>query len=691
VTVATSRQQASILQAERKDKKRGESDLVDVVLRAFEGVNLQSPREAINDDQFYWLEELIPIGPGNLTVCPGPVVSPINTVAETGAPSYSITFNLAGVDYQFVVWSNSGNAWVGPQNSSSGWTKIATGLYTSGQTAATQWNNLGLVIVDPAVGMRDWNITTANTLTNLSGQVYNPVLESPLPSNVASFGALTVVDTGAGSGATVGMSLSAVSVSITAAGTGYLAGDVLTAQGGTLTTSSAAPSTQQSQPLVITVTAINVSTGAITGISITNPGYYQVAPSSANSMTGGAGSTATFTFNFTYSSPFMITPGTGYVAPSLKIAGVASKVITFSTSGTTLGTAVAAYAGRIWIAIQRTIQYTDVNSYTSFGGAGGSFTINDAYLHNNITALAAGNNYLYIWGDDSLDILSNVAVASGVTSFSRINVSASVGCTRPQSIFPWIRSMAFAASDGFYLVSGATPEKISSDLDGLFNAIGTTAIYGAQVMVDKIRCAGFLVQFLDSFTTTTPTSRSIICLYFNGKWWFTSQMIGGVSLNTFTSNPVLGVSTGFAWVGNSFYKLLSSPNNTNNWLLKTKLWDVGEPMVDKQAIKAAIGCVTTTGVDISVYVDTEYTSFLTSIGLTIAFVEWINNLLQPISWVNSLGQVIQWASGSSSNYSLYPGTANAGGGKFMGITASGASNVLQIRLLALGVENTRPW
>jgi hypothetical protein len=78
----------------------------------------------------------------------------------------------------------------------------------------------------------------------------------------------------------------AFSVTVTAAGTGYTAGDTLAVVGGigTITTE-------------LTVSTVN-GTGGITGVTITNAGQYSTAPTNPVSVTGGAGSAATFTITF---------------------------------------------------------------------------------------------------------------------------------------------------------------------------------------------------------------------------------------------------------------------------------------------------------------------------------------------------------------------------------------------------------
>jgi hypothetical protein len=78
----------------------------------------------------------------------------------------------------------------------------------------------------------------------------------------------------------------AFSVTVTAAGSGYAAGNTLAVVGGigTITTE-------------LTVSTVN-GTGGITGVTITNAGQYSTAPTNPVSVTGGAGSAATFTITF---------------------------------------------------------------------------------------------------------------------------------------------------------------------------------------------------------------------------------------------------------------------------------------------------------------------------------------------------------------------------------------------------------
>ena len=82
----------------------------------------------------------------------------------------------------------------------------------------------------------------------------------------------------------------AVSAAIVAAGTGYAVGNTLTVAGGL-----------GQLDTELTVTTINGS-GGITGISISNAGQYTEIPTNPASVTGGAGSAATF--NLVFDNPY---------------------------------------------------------------------------------------------------------------------------------------------------------------------------------------------------------------------------------------------------------------------------------------------------------------------------------------------------------------------------------------------------
>jgi len=81
----------------------------------------------------------------------------------------------------------------------------------------------------------------------------------------------------------------AVSAAVAAGGTGYTVGDVLTAVGGVFT-------------IPVEVTVSTVSSGVVTGVSISNTGRYTTTPTNPVAFTGGAGNGATA--NVTFVNPY---------------------------------------------------------------------------------------------------------------------------------------------------------------------------------------------------------------------------------------------------------------------------------------------------------------------------------------------------------------------------------------------------
>jgi hypothetical protein len=664
------------------------------LMRDFMGVNCNDAREAINDDEFFWLENIQPLAHGNAqpVLAPGAAVATIS--GETGNPSYTCTFSAyqsaVQVNYVFAAWSNSGNAWI--INLSSGLaTRIMAGLLSSsGGTCAVQYGNQGLLIIDPN-GYWDYNVSAPFAITSQN----NSIAGASITFNTSVAGGVTLTNSGLtpGTGGDILSYYQVISATISTAGTGYVVGDVLSFNDGLAGSGGVASSSYQAQ---VTVASIGGS-GAITGITLSYGGSYagpqtgltQALPSgSSGAISGGSGTGAAFTLKLKAipGSTFVVTPGNGYTAGTTTSDKNGATVITtasITTSGVIGGTTIAVYAGRVWIGFQRTIYVTNINSYNYFGGAGFTFTINDAYLLDNITCLFAANNYLYIFGKTSIDALSNVVVTSGVTSFSRINIVTGVGVANPNSVFPYYRAVGFADSTGFYLLAGATPEKVSEKISGVIREMVTLAgtnqnigPYGCLVNVNGELCYAMQFFFTDIITNVLPgVLRAIVALYFRQRWWFasfpytisTSGNLGFVSLS------INRVWTAYFWAQNAFNQPVLYPAFNGaaigSWILKTKLWDGGGPLREKEAVNTALAAIFGTSTTPGIYfsVDTEGTSSA--------------NTTYPLPTAFPPNQ-----------YDLSTSKAVQGGSQYLGLTLaySGIGNTpTQLNLLALRGKQDR--
>src|SRR5262249_28965213 len=140
---------------------------------------------------------------------------------------------------------------------------------------------------------------------------------------------------------------------------------------------------------------------------------------------------------------------------------------------------VASFASRAWLSNGRVLSYTAPNTYNDFTGPGSGVTIlTDSTLHSDIKQLLAANNFLYLIGSDSANVIGDVNIdANGETVFSNTPLSTnSIGSEFPYTIFSYYRSVLAMNRSGVYSFTGATPVKISDNLDGIFGGLNG---YGA--------------------------------------------------------------------------------------------------------------------------------------------------------------------------------------------------------------------
>jgi len=616
-----------------------------LALKDFAGVNTQADRTAIGDQEFSWLENLIPIGHANLRA----MQAPSGVLATTPATIVSWQYvNINNTDLILVFLNNGAGYQFNV--ASFALTLIGAAATFTGTPRAAQWKNERAVII-ATNGYWSWD---GSTLTVLQGEVVG------LTITQTGFGYTSrpaIAISGTGTGATATSIVGAVAATLAAAGTGYGVGDVLTGTGGTSTTA-----------VQFQVTTIGGG-GAITGFAIKTAGDYTATPASPMSVTGGLGSGATFTMTWGVVGATITAAGSGYTGtPTAAFSGgagsgaAATVVLSSAPSG---GVDVASYAGRIWVANGRTVTYSSPGSYTDFevATAGGTFIITDESFHSVITAMAANNNYLYIFGNNAIQVISNVTVASsgvtaGQTSFSNNNITGAVGTGFPASVILFDRSVLFSDTYGFHGVFGATVKKASDKIDGTFPSIDTTKpISGGLALVYNNIVPVFLFQYFDP--NNGGASRHLMACLRNGEWFFASQGTAALKL-------VCGVYIGdspalFATDGTNIYKCFSSLTTSIATTLQTGLQPMGEPWTTKQSLKLGIELTSLVYLSGTPVVQTEVGQsdtvvqsnanfiFKNSAGDTVLF---YNNLNQLVAFISAGRQVFQ---GDTQTYGRYLG------------------------------------
>jgi len=444
------------------------------------------------------------------------------------------------------------------------------------------------------------------------------------------------------------------SISLTNAGSGYTTPPTVTFTGGG---GSGANAIAQ---------IVTFKTGTVS-ILLNNGGSgYTSAPTVAIDGANTTPATATaIVLGNTVSSIVMTNPGAGYTTANVTISGGGATANATATAvvNTDQIVSVATFSGRVWVAAGRTVYYSSADSYSDFTSvSAGSLTLKDSTLNGNIRALLSANNFLYIFGDTSINVFSDVRVdTNGQTLFTNTNVSASVGTKRIYAIFPFFRSVLFMNDYGIYSLVGSTTSKLSDPLDGVFTYIDfSKPVTGGQVLLNNILCAAF------NFTYNDPESgaRQVQAVFFEKKWFITSQG----TLNYITSVPLSGMINAYGVSDRTLYKLYANSTANISSMVQTALMPMGDPIRTKQALKFGVESTFNKGATIYVTVDSELGSS-PEYALT-NFVTWTNNASNVIPWSNSSNTIINWVNGYT--YYLYKSDAQQYG-KYLGLTITGSA------------------
>ena len=644
------------------------------VVKQFKGLNTKADRTAIDESEFSWIENAQPIGFGNIKITP-------NSSAVTNASNVAVTWsndviyltscNIDVTDYVVAFLTDGSAEYYNIATKVKG-TVATAGTFSTSVVSnqypinITQWYNDRMLILDPAKGYFSWdgnNVVTIGSVGSIgitnSGSGYNTAPTVVISGYDQTGGTQANATSSLASG---GNTVSFVSLSN--GGSGYTNGANLTVTfsgGGGSGASAVAGITSFATGTVY----VNVISG---GSGYTDPANTIVT------ILGGGGTGATGTpivSGNAVTQVIMTNNGTGYtnsanITATVSGGGGSGAVLT-ALINTQKNVAIASFSGRVWIAQGRTIYYSAAGSYSDFTSvSAGSVTLTDSTLHGNIQQLLSANNFLYIFGDDSINVFSDVRVTtSGSTLFTNTNVSASVGTKLAYAIFPYFRSVLFMNNYGVYALVGSTTSKISDSLDGMFPNIdfATEEVTAGQVLLNNILCAAFNFRYYDA--EFTKSYRYIQAVFFEKKWFITSQ---GDDMLYVVSVPVSGIINMYGVRNDRLYRLYQDSQSAITSRIQTALNPMGDPIRTKQALKFAIEATTVSGVELNVTVDSEQGSSPPYVLSN--YVTWYNSSSNTIPWINNSSTVISWIGGIG--YELYKSDAQQWG-KYLGLTQTSNS------------------
>lgn len=626
------------------------------VVKNFRGVNTKANRTAIGDDEFYWLENAMPVGYANLKITP--------TYDNVGSITFShtvVNFFSAniGLDDYLIAFEDDGSCEYVNLTTNTKGTLAAAGTFSTSGMNISQWKNERILISDPTKGYFTWDGTDLISVGSVgsiglvsrgSGYTSAPavVISAPNQTNGIQATAIATVTANAVS-----------SVTLLEAGSGYTSSPTITFNGGGGTGANAVASITTFAQGTVAVLVTNGGVGYTSNPTVT--------------ITGGGGTNAAgqaIVSGNIVTQVIMTNVGSGYTnSANITVAissGGGSNATAKAIINTGTNSGIQSFSGRVWISSGRTIYYSAAGSYSDFVTvSAGTVVLTDATLHGNIIQLLSANNFLYIFGDDSINVFSDVRVTTaGTTLFTNTNVSASVGTKLAYAIFPYFRSVLFMNEYGVYALVGSTTSKISDSLDGIFPNVDfvTGSTTGGQVLLNNILCAAFNFRYTGGLGTSS-SNRYIQAVFFEKKWFFTSA---GNNLKFVTSAPTGGKITLYGTDGTSCIKMYANTTATVNSYVQTSLNPMKDPIRTKQALKIGVEATLSNASTITVSVDSESGS---SPSVELGQVAtWINNFSSTIPWINNSSTVINWTTGST-GYTLYKTDAKQYG-KYLGMTVT---------------------
>ena len=636
------------------------------VIKQFRGLNTKANRTAIDESEFSWIENAQPIGYGNVKIIPtnSNVMAGANTVVFANTVTHLSSVNIGLNDYVVAFMQNGSAQFFNITTDTFG--NIASpGTFSASGVQITQWNNERMLILDPTKGYFNWdgnNVVTIGSV-GLIGIVNQGTGYTEAPTVTINAPDQTGGEQ-ANATATISTANVVTSVAVVNAGTGYTNAANLT-----VTFSGGGGGTGANAVAQL----FNFQTGTLSLVVSNEGSGYTNAANTIVTISGGGGAGATavpIVLGNVVTQVIMTNQGSGYT----NAANVTATVSGGGGNGAVLqaivnsepNVGIASFSGRVWIAAGRSVYYSAAGSYSDFTSvSAGSVTLTDSTLHGNIVQLLSANNFLYIFGDNSINVFSDVRVTNaGLTLFTNTNVSASVGSELKNAIFPYFRSVLFMNDYGVYALVGSTTSKLSDPLDGVFPNIDfANPVYAGQVLLNNILCAVFNFRYND--TTFTNSYRFVQAVFFEKKWFISSQ---GNDLKYITSVPEAGQIKLYGVSNDQLVQLYSDTTSLLTSRIQTALLPLTDPIRTKQALKFGIEATLSAGGVFDVTVDSEIGS--SSPYVLGNFVTWFNNSNVTIPWINNSSTVISWV--FTNGYYLYKSDAQQWG-KYLGLTMTSNS------------------
>jgi hypothetical protein len=261
----------------------------------------------------------------------------------------------------------------------------------------------------------------------------------------------------------------------------------------------------------------------------------------------------------------------------------------------------------------------------------------DSVFPGQITTIRAAIQLLWIFGPGAINTISNVQVVNGLTIYQNENLVAGTGTALADSVAPLFRTMVFLSPPGVYAILGATPQKLSDQLDGLMPdvvPVGTSP--GAVFNLNSLLVYAVLVD-LDGERRLLIYSRPTWLVGEQGTdlKWITTVVRTDGRIQCWGTN------------GTDIRQLFAG--EAGDWDVRLKMFDFDmftrRDSIRRIAVQAEVLPKINPVAfdpDLQVEVENESTTTGTVGGILASEVTWLNDALLETPWINNVAAPVTW-------------------------------------------------
>lgn len=236
------------------------------------------------------------------------------------------------------------------------------------------------------------------------------------------------------------------------------------------------------------------------------------------------------------------------------------------------------YQSRLFVAGKDVVSFSAPSNGADFStvNGGGSFGYFGNKLVYSFMDLAASAGYLFVFGDSSIDMISNIQLTGAgttaspyTTNFNYQNVDPQVGHRFPRAVGRIGRYFTMYNGAGIFLLQGGDAQEIGEKTTNVYTTLDTTQFLPTMAAATMF---GFRVMLCNGrFTDPYGVTRSLLLMWHpargNQFWTVASQNLNLTHIGNYEQDSTI---TPYGTDGTNLYQLFAAPDPNLKKILATK-------------------------------------------------------------------------------------------------------------------------